>query len=406
MATSRRGFIQLVGLNGLAVAAGGAIAGPAPAHAAASQAPPLGAPGTRSSLLRLSSNENSAGPGPRVMAAIKDAFDVVNRYNFRNAHELGHAISPVAGVAAENVIVGCGSSEILDAACLAFLTPDLGLLTARPTFELVADRAEQLGILSAAVPVDGSLRLDLTQMADRAKGKGLVYVCNPNNPTGTLYGAKDIEAFVARALAAEPRATILIDEAYHEYVEHSDYKSAVTLAATNPRVIVSRTFSKVYGMAGLRVGYAVGRPETLDVMARYLDASRLSVLSARAALTALEDPARVASERASNSAARAMTAQVFRAAGYRVVDSEANFLMADVKRDIRVFQQACRNRGIEIARPFPPLLSWARISIGTMDEMRHACEALKGALAEPVPSAAALPSIASYVPRRDGTWAC
>jgi histidinol-phosphate aminotransferase len=403
MPTSRRGFIQLVGLNGLAVAAAGA---PASAQAVAPQAPPLGAPGTRSSLLRLSSNENSSGPGPRVMAAIQDAFDVVNRYNFRSARELGGVIAPVAGVAPENVILGCGSSEILDAACVAFLKPELGLLTAEPTFELVANRAEQLGILSAAVPVDSQLRLDLTQMADQAKGKGLIYVCNPNNPTGTIYGAKDIEAFVEKALAAEPRATILVDEAYHEYVEHPDYKSAVHLATTNPRVIVSRTFSKVYGMAGLRVGYAVGRPETLDLMARYLDASRLSVLSARAAVTALEDPARVASERASNTAARAMTAKVFRDAGYRVVDSEANFIMADVRRDIRVFQQACRNRGIEIARPFPPLLSWARISIGTMDEMRHACEAFKGALAEPAASALSLPPIAPYVPRNDGTWYC
>jgi histidinol-phosphate aminotransferase len=390
MPTSRRGFIQLVGLNGLAVAAAGA---PASAQAVAPQAPPLGAPGTRSSLLRLSSNENSSGPGPRVMAAIQDAFDVVNRYNFRSARELGGVIAPVAGVAPENVILGCGSSEILDAACVAFLKPELGLLTAEPTFELVANRAEQLGILSAAVPVDSQLRLDLTQMADQAKGKGLIYVCNPNNPTGTIYGAKDIEAFVEKALAAEPRATILVDEAYHEYVEHPDYKSAVHLATTNPRVIVSRTFSKVYGMAGLRVGYAVGRPETLDLMAR-------------AAVTALEDPARVASERASNTAARAMTAKVFRDAGYRVVDSEANFIMADVRRDIRVFQQACRNRGVEIARPFPPLLSWARISIGTMDEMRHACEAFKGALAEPAASALSLPPIAPYVPRNDGTWYC
>jgi histidinol-phosphate aminotransferase len=403
MATSRRDFIQLVGLNGLAAAAGGAVAS---AQTAATPPPPLGAPGTRSALLRLSSNENSAGPGAGVMAAIEQAFPLVNRYNFRNAHELGGAIAPVVGVAPGNVIMGCGSSEILDAACLAFLRPELGLLTASPTFELVANRAEQLGILSGAVPVDSQLRLDLTQMADQAKGKGLIYVCNPNNPTGTIYGATDIEAFVGKALAAEPRATILIDEAYHEYVEHPDYRSAVTLATTNPRVIVSRTFSKVYGMAGLRVGYAVGHPATLEIMARHLDASRLSVLSAAAALTALQDPARVAGERAANSAARAMTAKTFRDAGYRVVDSEANFVMVDVKRDIRAFQRACRNRGVEIARPFPPLLTWARISIGTMDEMRQACEAFKGALAEPVTSAAALPPIAPYVPRRDGSWAC
>jgi histidinol-phosphate aminotransferase len=341
-----------------------------------------------------------------VLSAIQDAFGLVNRYDFRSAHQLAGALAPIVGVAPENIILGCGSTEILDAACLAFLRPDRGLLTALPTFELVANRAEQLGIPSGAVPVDSALRLDLAQMADRAKGKGLIYVCNPNNPTGTLHGGKDIETFVEKALAAEPRATILIDEAYHEYVDRPDYASAAALAATNPRVVVSRTFSKVYGMAGLRVGYAVGRPETLDAMARYLDGSRLSVLSATAALAALQDPTRVASERAANAAARAMTVRAFSDAGYRVVESQANFVMADVRRDIRVFQQACRNRGVEIARPFPPLLTWARISIGTMDEMRQACEAFKGALAEPVPSAMALPPIVPYAPRRDGSWAC
>ena len=111
------------------------------------------------------------------------------------------------------------------------------------------------------VPVDAELRLDLDQMAQRARGAGLIFVCNPNNPTGTVHGAADIEAFVTAALRTEPKATILIDEAYHEYVEHADYKSAIPLALSNPRVVVSRTFSKVYGMAGLRVGYAVGQPD-------------------------------------------------------------------------------------------------------------------------------------------------
>ena len=153
MSTSRRGFIQLVGL--------------AAAASRVEAAQPLGAPGTRSSIIRLSSNENSSGPGPRVMAAIEDAFSLVNRYNFRNAHQLGGAIAPIAGVGADNVILGCGSSEILDAACLAFLRPDLGLLTASPTFELVADRAEQLGILAK---LDGGLADPSKTALDRIGG--------------------------------------------------------------------------------------------------------------------------------------------------------------------------------------------------------------------------------------------
>ena len=132
----------------------------------------------------------------------------------------------------------------------------------------------------------------------------------------------------------------------------------------------------------------------------------MSCLSARAALTALADPARVAELAGQNHAARAMTVQALRDAGYRVVDSEANFVMADVRRDIRVFQRACRNRGVEIARPSPPLLTWARITIGTMAEMQQAVEVFRDALREPAPTADALPALQPYMPRRDATWAC
>jgi histidinol-phosphate aminotransferase len=408
MAPTRRDFIQFVGLNGLAVAATGcAAARPARSPAASPQAaPPLGTPGTRSAILRLSSNENSAGPGPKVLAAVQDGFGAVNRYAFRMSGDLGDAVAAAAGVQPSQVALGCGSTEILDAACAAFLGPDRGLVTAMPTFELPAGRAQSTGAPVVEVAVDASLRLDLAQMAARAKGAGLVYVCNANNPTGTLYGAADIEAFVDAALRVEPTATILIDEAYHEYVERPDYRSAVPLALANPRVVVSRTFSKIYGMAGLRVGYAVGQAGTLAPMHRHLDGFRLSCLSVRAALAALEDPARVVQTRAENRAARAMTVQAFRDAGYRVVDSEANFVMADVRRDIRLFQRACRDRGVEIARPFPPLLTWARITIGTMEEMRQAVEVFRAALREPVPTALALPPIERHVPRHDASWAC
>jgi histidinol-phosphate aminotransferase len=408
MATSRRGFIQLVGLNGLAVAATGCAATrPARTPAVTPQpAPPLGAPGTRSALIRLSSNENSAGPGAKVLASIQESFGAANRYAFRLPSDLTEAVAASLGVQRSQVTLGCGSSEILDSAAAAFLGPGRALVTAMPTFELLSGRAQMWGADVIDVPVDAELRLDLDQMAQRARGAGLIFVCNPNNPTGTVHGAADIEAFVTAALKTEPKATILIDEAYHEYVEHADYKSSIALALSNPRVVVSRTFSKVYGMAGLRVGYAVGQPDTLRAMNRFLDDGRLSCLSARAALAALADPARVVEMRTQNHAARAMTAQALRDMGYRVTDSEANFVMADVRRDIRIFQRACRNRGVEIARPFPPLLTWARITIGTMAEMQQAVEAFRGALTEPVPTAEALPALERYVPRRDGTWAC
>src|SRR5688572_1988908 len=146
MATSRRGFIQLVGLNGLAAAAAGCATTSAHTPAAVPQnSPPLGAPGTRSSLIRLSSNENSAGPGEKVLGAVQDAFGVANRYAFRLPSELTEAVAASLGVQGSQVTLACGSSEILDASAAAFLGPDRALVTAMPTFELLSGRAAMWG---------------------------------------------------------------------------------------------------------------------------------------------------------------------------------------------------------------------------------------------------------------------
>jgi histidinol-phosphate aminotransferase len=342
-----------------------------------------------------------------VLAAIQEAFGEINRYPFGTSHHLVDAIASSLGVSSDQVELGCGSSEILDASVTTFTAPDRALVTAVPTFEMPAELARHLNHPVVDVPVTDGLALDLGRMAERAAGAGLVYVCNPNNPTGALHGAKEIEQFVADVLRREPRATILIDEAYHEYVERPDYRTAVPLALANPRVIVSRTFSKVFGLAGLRVGYAVGQRQTLRELSKRLDALRLSHLSSTAALSALADPARVAEQRRANREARAFTARVFRDAGYEAVESEANFLMVNVRRDIRAFQAACRGRGVAIARPFPPLLTHARITIGTMDEMKRAAVAFQEALAEPATAAAHLRPLPLPFIRRDvRNWAC
>ena len=406
-APSRRSFLQLVGFNGLAAAASACGTHLAPeARPARTVAPPLGAPGTTSSLIRLSSNENSSGPGEKVLAAMQDAFGAVNRYPFRSARHLQEALAASLRIDTSQLVLGCGSSEILDAAARAFTSAERGLVTPVPTFELLADLMHRLRRPVADVPVTGSLELDLQQMADRSAGAGLVYVCNPNNPTGTLHGAKAIEEFVAAVHRTMPGATVLIDEAYHEFVERPDHHTAIPVALASPRVIVSRTFSKIYGLAGMRIGYAVGQPETMQAMGGYLDDLQLSHLSSTAALIALADPGRVAEQRAQNSAARAFTVDVFRQAGYAPIASDANFVMVDVRRDIRLFQSACLHRGIEIARPFPPLLTYARITIGTKSEMERAAVVFRAALAEPAATTALLPPIAGRRSRRDAAWVC
>lgn len=403
---SRRSFLQFLGLNGLAAAAGACTAASSGsanrvgARLATSRNPVL------DGLIRLDSNENAHGPGPRVLAGIQEAFGEVNRYPFGTSRDLVAAIAQYVGAQPEQIELTCGSSEILDGAVLAFTAPDRPLVTAAPTFEMPANRTRQLGHPVIEVQVTETLALDLEHMAARSTGAGLLYVCNPNNPTAALHGATAIEQFVDAVITREPKATILIDEAYHEYVERSDYRTAIPLALTNSRVIVSRTFSKIFGLAGARVGYAVGQRSTLAELTRRLNQLRFSCLSMTAALTALGDPSHIAEQRTANHEARAFTAAAFKEAGYEPIESEANFLMVNVRRDIRAFQAACRERGIFIARPFPPLTTYARVTIGTMEEMTRAAAVFREVLAQPA-SAVRFEPLRHEWRRPDARdWAC
>src|SRR5262245_33477687 len=280
MPTSRRDFLHLLGVNGVAAAAWRPSAG-LPALQRTQDRMKQEAAGA----IRLSSNENSHGPGPAVLDAIQSAFPKVNRYSFAAAADVQVSLARKLDVQPEQVVLGCGSSEILDAAVIAFTSPERGVVTASPTFELVGDLARHMSHPVVEVPVTDTLELDLAQMVDKAAGAGLIYICNPNNPTGTLHGAKAVEEFITAALKREPKVTILIDEAYHEYVERADYKTAIPIALSEPRVIVSRTFSKIYGIAGLRCGYAVGHADSIHQVSKWLDPLRISVLTTRAALT-------------------------------------------------------------------------------------------------------------------------
>src|SRR3954469_2354194 len=196
-------------------------------------------------MVRLDSNENPNGPGQRALAAITAHFGDSNRYPVKQPDDLLAEIAKVQGVRPENVILGCGSGELLRTAVMTFTSRDKALVAPDPTFESPGNFAKFLGNPIRAPKVDSVLKLDLNATADAARGAGLVYYCNPNNPTATVHGASDTKAFVEQVLRASPDTTILIDEAYHEYVADPSYTTMMPLAVTNPRVIVTRTFSKV-----------------------------------------------------------------------------------------------------------------------------------------------------------------
>jgi len=379
---SRRAFVQSLGLGTAGAFSAAAVAfrgreALAGAWLDSTQAAPLG----DASLLRLDSNENPLGPGPAALEAIRAAFGEAGRYPDNPSVALTDALATLHGVTAANIVLGSGSGEILRMSVHAFTAPARALLQGQPTFEDPGRYAEVIGTPVVSVRVDGQLKLDLNAMAGRASGTGLVFLCNPNNPTATVHSSAALSDFVAKVLKASPDTTILVDEAYHHYVEDPTYASAVPMALENPRVVVCRTFSKAYGMAGLRVGYAIGHAETIKALRRHKLANNVNVLGAMAAVTSLGQPGLIDRERARNHDVKEMTRRAFDQMGFKAGASDANFIMVDIKRDAREFQAACRKLGVLVGRPFPPLTTCARISLGTSDEMRQAIDVFKKVLA-------------------------
>jgi histidinol-phosphate aminotransferase len=395
MTLSRRSFIRTLGASGAGVAAmpfvaargSEALAGARAAaalSAAAGSTPPSEAALRLATLqqaaLHLGTNENPNGPSRAALDAVRAAFAIAAEYPYEYVEDLRLTIADMHGINPDSVLIGSGSSEILRMALYACVTPQKHLVTAAPTYEDPAYYAQLLGADIQSVRVDAALKLDLPRMAAAARNAGLVFLCNPNNPTGTLHSATTIADFVRTVRQNSRDTVVLIDEAYHEFVDDPSHKSAVHLAAENPNVILSRTFSKAFGMAGLRVGYAVARPDTLAPLLPHRLVHGVNLLGARAAKACVRDDAHIANERRLNQAARQFTAEWFQTAGYQVTPSHANFILVNIRRDSLAFQYSCAELGVLVGRPFPPLTTHARISIGSMDDMRKAVDVFRRVL--------------------------
>ncbi len=343
--------------------------------------PPL-PPGV--SEIRISSNENPLGPGRKVLDAIVGKFPEAGRYPFNSTpadRNLVEAIAAQHKVKPENIVLGAGSQEILKSAVRAFTTKERGLVTASPTFENPTRTAQRLGHPVNETRVDSAFKLDLAPMLAASRGSGLVFFNNPNNPTATVHGAKTVADFVYRIRKWSPETVILIDEAYHEYVTDPSYESAIPLALETPNVFVVRTFSKAYGMAGMRVGWAIGRADTIKRIARFKMPYNVSVYGVAAALAALNDPAHIEAERKRNTEVRSFTVKVFEDLGCKCTDSQGNFLFVNVGRPAKTFRDACAKEGVMVGRDFPPFEgTHARVSIGTMAEMKRAADVFRTAL--------------------------
>ena len=330
--------------------------------------------------LRLDSNENPYGPGKAALDAIRNMFTEAPRYPDVASVEIRDAIAKHFKISPENVMVTCGSGEVLRIAVYAFTSPERSLVTGLPSFEDPVQHAQITRAPVHAVPVDAALRLDLDGMLSKMSGAGLVFLCNPNNPTTTVHGASAVRTFINETHKRAPNAIVLVDEAYHEYVDDPTYATALPIALEDPNVIVVRTFSKVFGMAGLRLGYVIGRPETLRQMQRHKLGNAINVLAAAAGVATIADPAHIEREKQLNRAAREYTRKAFESLGYKSAESNGNFLMVAIGRDSKVFKDQCAKHGVLVGRPFPPLTTHARVSIGTMDEMKRATEVFRQVL--------------------------
>jgi histidinol-phosphate aminotransferase len=324
--------------------------------------------------LLLHNNENPLGPGTKVLTAVRSFLKdgaPAGRYP-DNPQMLREAVAAKYKISTDNVLVGCGSTQLLRSATHCFTSPSRGLVSGAPAYEECADYAGLVKAPVKAIPLDAQLRDDLDAIVAASKGAGMVYLNNPNNPTATVHSGKAVANVIDRVLQVSPETTLLIDEAYFDYVTDPSYSSQIPVALANPRVVVARTFSKAHGMAGFRVGYMIGRPETLRTLAQHQYGTSMNALGVAAAIASIGDEERITQERNRNTEARDFTIGWFQRAGFKVSDSQANFIFVDVKRPLPEFRDPCRERGVLVGRPFPPMTTHCRISIGTIDEMRKA----------------------------------
>lgn len=386
MPVTRRGLLDLLvagrpgTLSGAVLAARGLEAHFA--EAAQGRGRPLVPPGVHE--IRISSNENPLGPGPKAIQAIVGKFPEANRYPFNSSPpdtELKAAIARKFNAKPENVVLGAGSQEVLKNAVRAFTSPTRALVTAAPTFENCTNDAKKLGHKLVEVKVDPGFRLDVDQMIAASKGAGLVFFNNPNNPTATVHSYKTVADMVDRIHRASPDTVILIDEAYHDYVTDPSYQTAADLALHTPNVFVARTFSKAYGMAGMRIGYGIGMPETMKPLQKLQMPYNVSVFGIAAALASLGDPQHIEQERARNTQVREFTMKALDEMGAQPTASQANFLFVNVHQPAKTFRDACAKEGVIVGRDFPPFeQTHCRISIGTMDEMQKAVDVFRRAM--------------------------
>ncbi|MGA7028992.1 MAG: histidinol-phosphate transaminase [Candidatus Acidiferrales bacterium] len=337
-------------------------------------------------LIRLNYNENPYGPSPRALEALASCGSISNRYPDESYLQIKDDLAQKFNVTRDNIALGCGSTEILRCADAAFLDSSKNVVAAEPTFEAVLEYAQVLRAQPVKIPLTADHRHDLPRMAAACTSKtGVAYVCNPNNPSGTIVTRDDFAAFVQ---SVPPATLILVDEAYFDFADDPHYFSATEFMAKYPNVIVARTFSKIYGMAGMRLGYAIGAKEPIAQISNQLTQDNGNAAVLAAGIASLADNDYVTSCRARLNNTRRWLCSELAKDSRAFIPSQANFVMIDMGSDTQPFIDRFRARHILVGRRFASMPNFLRVTIGTQPETESFVAALREIAPAPARAAA------------------
>ena len=313
--------------------------------------------------LRMMYNENPYGPSETARKAMREAFEEANLYTFSRGEaymKLRSLIAQQVGLTPDHIVISAGSTEILRAAALITALKGGEVLAPHPTFLSLTRYAETMGVKVHWVPVDEDLQFDLPAMRKKlTKNVKLIYLVNPNNPTGTLTPYDRLRPF-CEEMAKD--MLVFVDEAYHEYVTDPQYRSMVELVREGHNVIVSRTASKIHGLAGVRVGFGIADPKLIRYLGRRLTGTN-NIIGLNAAFASYQDEDFQKLCHQKNNEAKEYVYKLFRETERRYLPSHTNFVFFHTGRPIEEFQDAMEKQGILVGRPFPPYLDWCRLSM-------------------------------------------
>jgi histidinol-phosphate aminotransferase len=327
-------------------------------------------------IAHLSSNENCWGAPESVMKAMNNAWKYSNRYGYPDANIVGE-IAKHHGVKPENILLGAGSGEILDVVGTTFLLGGKKVLGVEPSYSSVYQHATSIKTTAIKLPLGKDYRQDMAAMIKTANARaseiGLVYLCNPNNPTGIVVSKQEVKQLLDGIPKDMP---VLIDEAYHHFVDDPSYATSVPYVIEGRPVIIARTFSKIAALAGMRLGYAVATADIVQKMRPYSMGS-INALVKHGGAASLKDTAAQTEVKNKVMALRKKTTSELNALGYETLPSETNFFMVHIGREVVPVIEEFRKKGVAVGRPFPPMTTHMRVSIGTAEEMDRFMKAFK-----------------------------